>query len=379
MTILNRLFLRKLTDKFFKFINQLFIFKILGYHNDKPKRILVIKLSAMGDALCLMPSLRIIKRKFPHSEVHWLTSYRSSPDLFKQVDFLDKIIVLPMGFRLIFSLFEIWRFKYDVCIDFDQSYHFSETISNFANFNIGFKSQIKGSSFNLSLPYHSELNEKLLFLELTKILLDEFQSDGIAFDYTVYEILNSFCPSSRLLNFASELSKYATPVLIIYPGSSQNAIYRRWPISKYIELANSFDSQVKVIFSGGVDEIPFKSSLLESGLANSDHINNWSLLEWAWIFKNVANLFVGNDAGLLHLAESQNLPVIGIFGPNIYSKWGSLNPLSICVDKVLDCRPCIQGSLGLIPTSCSRGDVACLDISVSKVRSHVFEALFVLK
>ena len=77
---------------------------------------------------------------------------------------------------------------------------------------------------------------------------------------------------------------------------------------------------------------------------------------------------MGNDAGLLHLAESQGMPVVGIFGPNIYSKWGSINPASSAAEIELECRPCIKSYLGQVPSICMRGDVKCIeDISTKNV------------
>jgi ADP-heptose:LPS heptosyltransferase len=131
-------------------------------------------------------------------------------------------------------------------------------------------------------------------------------------------------------------------------------------MEKYIYIIKKINPYANFMVVGGPDEVELKQTLNISGLSTIDFINEWTLLELLWIFRNVANLFVGNDGGVLHLAESQGVPIVGIFGPALYSKWGSINPESIPIETEIDCRPCLRNFEGVVPSSCHRGDVACL-------------------
>ncbi len=350
--------------------------------SEKPKNILFIKLSAMGDVLCLLPSIRLLSEAFPDAKISLLTTRRSQPSLFQDISFIKKIYVLPTDiFKMVvfFPRFFYVLLKFDLVIDCDQYYKVSELISYFGRVSIGFKTKIKGTSFGISLPYDSRENEKIQFRRIVQSIVSEF--DGVPSEFSVEcpELLSKFIPSKKLKKLASNLASTGLPTIAIYPGSSMNASFRRWDLEKYIYIIKKINPYANFMIVGGPDEVELKQSLNMSGLSAIDFINEWTLLELLWIFKNVANLFVGNDAGVLHLAESQGVPIVGIFGPNIYSKWGSINSESVSIEVEIDCRPCLRSFEGHVPSACRRGDVACLGmIDAEVVANAIFKKIGVI-
>lgn len=338
---------------------------------NSPKKILVIKLSAMGDVVCLMPAVRLLHEAFDDVQIDWFTSRRSAPMFFSRIPFIRHVYIMPtQPLKLLFFFIRNFFYfrRYDLIIDYDQYYKISELISFLGKTNAGFTTPLKGEKYSLSIHYDPYRNEKLVFADLAKLIIANCNGQSTFYTPLLPELLNGFEPSERLLTFAERCYKSNKPVLVMYPGSSPNAIYRRWPISRYLELIGKFDQSCQVLVAGGPDELPLKDEILQAGCNSVDHIGSWSLHEWLWIFRHVKGIFVGNDAGLLHLAESQGMPVIGIFGPNIYSKWGSINPASSSAEIELECRPCIKSYLGQVPNCCKRVDVKCLaDISTESV------------
>jgi heptosyltransferase-2 len=67
--------------------------------------------------------------------------------------------------------------------------------------------------------------------------------------------------------------------------------------------------------------------------------------------------FVGNDSGLMHLAEAVGVPVVALFGPTVreFGYFPSL-PRSRTLERGLACRPCSRN--GAAP--CPKGTVECL-------------------
>ena len=115
-----------------------------------------------------------------------------------------------------------------------------------------------------------------------------------------------------------------------------------------------------MVIAGGPDEQDISITVAKEGLKAHNWIKRWSLLDWAWFFHNEKPCLMGNDGGLLHLAEAVRLPVIGIFGPSRFSKWGSVNPESIAFETDVDCRPCLRNYLGDVPQRCWKGTSECL-------------------
>jgi heptosyltransferase-2 len=68
-------------------------------------------------------------------------------------------------------------------------------------------------------------------------------------------------------------------------------------------------------------------------------------------------LFVGNDSGLMHLAEAVGVPVVALFGPTVQA-FGYFPSLaeSRVVERQLSCRPCSRNGA----TPCPRGTYECL-------------------
>jgi heptosyltransferase-2 len=68
-------------------------------------------------------------------------------------------------------------------------------------------------------------------------------------------------------------------------------------------------------------------------------------------------LFVGNDSGLMHLAEAVGVPVVALFGPTVetFGYYPSLAKSRV-IERRLACRPCSRN--GSIP--CPKGTGECL-------------------
>lgn len=84
-------------------------------------------------------------------------------------------------------------------------------------------------------------------------------------------------------------------------------------------------------------------------------------------------LFVGNDSGLMHLAEAVGVPVVALFGPTVES-FGYFPSLeaSRVVQRELACRPCSRNGA----TPCPKGTGECLAaIPAGRVLETVHAAL----
>ena len=273
--------------------------------------ILVIKLSAMGDALSLMPTLRAIKSAYPECQITWLTTHRTNPRLFTNIPFIDKIVTLiPVRRSTIPFLVQILFHPYDLSIDFDQYYQISEIISFIASHgnNVGFRTKLKGKSMVKFIDYDPMINEKIMFFNLAQTAFSEPLPEV---EFILPELLIGHSVSKDVIKFSEQFNGQ---IIYMYAGSSDNASFRRWPMVRFLELASSINnefSNYKIVFVGGPDEINFKSIVKTAGF--TDIINQYSLQEVFYLFTK-SKLFIGNDGGLLHLAESAGLPIVGIFG-----------------------------------------------------------------
>lgn len=346
---------------------------------ETPSSIMFIKLSAMGDALCLMPAIRMLSIAFPDSKIDWVTTSRSQPKMFSNIPYLNRIEVISLNHvSLIYDIVVLIRKlkSYDIIIDYDQYYSISEILAYLGKNNAGFNAPLKGKTYDIQELYQPFRNEKLQFLALTEKIIKYYGVDVPPYSPLLTELLLDFKPSVKLLTEADKLRSSGKPVIIIYPGSSGNASFRRWGLENYICIIKQLQNKCKIVIAGGPDEIEMKPQFISDEIKVSDWIGKWNLIEWAWIFRNISNLFVGNDGGLFHLADLMGLCSVTIFGPALYEKWGSINKTSSGVEINLDCRPCLKNYLGDVPQVCKRGDLACLNsIDVHSVVYQVEQKL----
>lgn len=329
-----------------------------------PKKILVIKMSALGDAVWLMPSLRFIKAKYPNAKLSWLTTERSSPHLFSPLEFINEIMIMPTNPLL--AVRYIVKNKgyfsdFDLIIDFDQYYAISELISLFGKISVGFRTSLKGASYDYSLNYAPFINERYHFYELACLAVNDTPTFQSSCFFELPELISDYHPSHCLVSLQKFIQSDNRRVVILYPGSSLNASFRRWSPTRYIQVVKELEDKFLFIVAGGPDEVELIQIFRNSLPSELIWINTLSLQDWLWFFRHNAYLFLGNDGGLMHLAESQGLPSISIFGPTLFAKAGSINARSIGIESDEACRPCIRNYEGIIPDKCMLGHLRCLD------------------
>ncbi len=83
-------------------------------------------------------------------------------------------------------------------------------------------------------------------------------------------------------------------------------------------------------------------------------IGQTNLLELAALMKRAA-LFIGNDAGPMHVAAAVGCPVVALFGPSDPKVWGPRGSKATVLYKGLDCRECFY-------PGCFRGESSCMKL-----------------
>ena len=331
----------------------------------RPRTILIIKLSAMGDILCLMPSVRMLANAFPSAKLDWLTTVRASPELFRPISFVNEILILPTSFIGLFGflLRDAWRLRrYDLIIDFDQYYRVSEVLARLGKISAGFHAPLKGKTFSIQKGYQAELNERHQFAALTQTVLQNWGLSPKGYNARLLEILSGHEAPIELRKLSEQLKGEAKDVLVVYPGSGKGAEYRRWGWDRFRKIIEEFQDRISILVAGGMDELDMRDAIDKEDLKVTNFINYWSLQDWIWLLSQIRPVVIGNDGGFLHIAEAAGIPTIGIFGPSRFSKWGSINPdsVGIEIETDLDCRPCLLNFLGQVPERCWKGTTQCL-------------------
>lgn len=158
--------------------------------------------------------------------------------------------------------------------------------------------------------------------------------------------------------------------LVLLPSASHET--KRWPLESFMVLAKKLLGITKVVILAGPED-HFCEKFNEIGQDNVLNLQGKTSIEESRDIVGGASLCIGNDTGLIHIAEAQRTPVFCLMGPT--SEYFGFYPHlkdSQVFSQDLWCRPCsATGS-----KKCFREEIFCLTkIQVDDVFNKALEVL----
>lgn len=315
-------------------------------------KILVIRLSSLGDVLLTTPVIRALKQKYPSPVIHYLIK----PNFTDAVSFNTNIEKIhTYSAESIESLLnDLGKEDFDLIIDLQ---------NNFRSREIGRRLKIDTMRFKKpSLKKFLLVNFKInLYSEIKSI--PEMYSDAIEGLTLDSDGLELSLPETQISKLNPDI-KY----IGFCPGSQH--FTKRWPEEYFIELGNLLNENnfAVVLFGGKSDETI--CSEISAELTNAINLqNNNDLLQTAADMR-LCKTIVTNDSGMMHTASSVGVPLLAIFGSSVrefgFSPYKV--PNLILENKSLSCRPCSH----IGKDSCPKGHFNCMNEITPQ---HVFNKL----
>ncbi len=364
--------LRKKVEE--KFNLEQMVRKTLEVYQEVRKRpkILVVKLGAMGDLILVVPSLRMLRERFPDASITLLVDRKIAP-VVSACPYLDDMILvdrkkLSNFFYLLKTARRIRREGFDMSIDLHNNKwtHLLAYLGGAVQ-RFGFSRGKWG--FLLNRPDRTfEVGDSPLrhqFRVLSKAGVTQF-------DDTL-----ELWPKPGTLEKAREAfamlePQKSTKMIGFVMGSSPNWPSKRWPSGHFLALAKRLfeKNDARIVLIGSPDEAdlsrPFYS--FEAGKV-LDLIGKTSLDELPAFFKQL-HLVVTGDTAPLHMAAAMNVPIVALFGPTDAKRHLPPGKKIDVLSHHLPCQPCYDGICKAKETQ------ACLThISVEEVFEHCQRAL----
>ncbi len=330
------------------------------------ENILVIKLRYIGDVLLTTPLFRVLREQFPQSRLTALVN-QGTESVLKNISSLDHIEVLPQGnwVQQIKFLRFIRSCRFDCVIDVSDGDRsaFLTAISG-ARMKIGFNREglWRGKAYSWSikgqygtmhmLDYHAQL---LIPLGMEpRVCAPE-------------------------LNVSDEESQAAEQILANYGLKGVNWVmlhpaarywFKAWSPERFAALGDALIKEgFQVVLVGSEPEQKVAEEVIQAGQQKFiSLVGKTTLRELAALMKQ-CRIFVGNDAGPMHMAAAVGCSVIALFGPTDPAVWGPRGKSCHTIYKGLDCRECFY-------PGCQRGKMSCMNlISEEEVISTSLEFL----
>ena len=317
------------------------------------KRILIVRLGAIGDVIRTLPALRALRANLPKAYICWVVEDRAASILKGHPD-LDRIFVVPRkkwernGLKMK-TLIEIWKFiknlrkeSFDLVLDFHGLFKSGLiTFLSGSGARVGFSRKFSREGNFLFLNHYISLPEK----KMNRVERNLFLVQALGLDIRNHDPIIPISLQDQELvemKFFPETS-FLGPRIVIHPGSSAKAPYKRWNYQRFAKLADILIQRYrgKVFFTAGTDEEELvKRIVLEMKESQYLFCRTETLTQLAEVIRR-SDLYIGNDTAPMHLAAFLRTPVIALFGPTDpienapYGKGES-----IIVRKDVGCNPC---------------------------------------
>ncbi|MGD9723854.1 MAG: glycosyltransferase family 9 protein [Pirellulales bacterium] len=297
-------------------------------------RILIVRLSAIGDVVHGLPVLCALRAAYPQAFLAWVVEGRTA-EILRCHPALDELIVVPRGWLK--RAREVWtlartlrRLEFDTAIDV-QGLTKSAVAARLsgAKRRVGFdgvdgREVSRWLNNRLVLPAATHVVDRNLEL-LRALDIDRPQA---RFDLTVPPA--DHAAADRLLEGLS----LAGPFAVINPGAGWPS--KLWPAERFAAVAHRLGQSrgvpSLVVWAGAQERAAAEQIVAASG-SWAKMAPPTSLGELVAIARR-ATLFLSSDTGPLHLAAAVGTPCVGLFGPMPAERNGPYGPGHIAVEKM---------------------------------------------
>ncbi|NWF52284.1 MAG: glycosyltransferase family 9 protein [Nitrospirae bacterium] len=318
-------------------------------NRDEVNKILVFQTGGIGDILRIFPLLEALRYEFPNAKIDTLTEY--PPDIFTLMDkknvinqnllfdFKGKSFLKKMLFIL-----ELRKSAYDLVISPSRGSGMLEC--SIIAFLIGKKWRAGFIKKGIGFLYTNKID----FQDSVSILMQNMnllKTIGIKKDMTKASININVTHNSLL--YAKEILKglkaKGRKIVAISPFVTNHPELFEWPLENFIELSKHLISKrnASVILLGSKKDYKMSCSFEEKLDEKKYFINlvgKTDLLKVCALIKS-SDIFIGNDSGLLHIANIFEIPSIGIFGPSsVEQVLSNSNEKTIIINHKAPCSPC---------------------------------------
>jgi heptosyltransferase II len=310
--------------------------------NKPPKRILAIRLQAIGDTVITLPYLQYLKNHLPNDTILDLFTREETNHIPKQIHLFNKIYSIGGGRSLKKQLFytalllpKLLLNRYDIVLDLQNN-----EVSNLVRKSLFPKAW---SSFDRFSPLSAG--------DRTRLTIEAAGLGPCGIDSNF--ILEK---DEEEVDFLKKNGwDKSNDLIVLNPaGAFEN---RNWPIDNYISFAHLWLNQFPQtqFLITGTNFIEKKAAYLKEKLGN--HLINLagtSSATQAFSILQRARLVLSEDSGLMHMAWISGIPTLAIFG-STRSDWARpLGENTFFLDSSeLECGNCMKAI-------CKYGDNHCM-------------------
>ena len=341
--------------------------------HDEPK-IVIIRLSSIGDIILTTPLVRALRRKFPDGVIDFVVKERYI-DLVRTNSHLSNVIAFDhtAGYNELRKLKKLIRKeRYDLLIDLHKNFRsvYLRSGSGAARVVKYRKDYIKRAllvwfginRFDTVVPIYQRYFRAAASLEITP------DDEG-----TELHVPEETSAHVRSILVKSGLQT-DQQLVVLCPGAGFAT--KRWYPEGFAAVGDHFSRNRNTMIGilGSYEDKNVCEAVQRHMMARSvSFAGTFSLIETAALMKQ-SSIVITNDSGLMHIAQTQRKPVVALFGSTTRELgYYPFAEKSFVIEKNLDCRPCTHNGR----KTCPKKHFKCMLDSTPDEVIEAAEQLFV--
>lgn len=291
---------------------------------ERPEKILILKPCCISQVMLTTPLLAALSEAFPDAQIDWAVSnwarsaVVANPRLSELID-TGNVGMADQTRSAVRQLIErIREENYDTCFVPSRS-----TLLGYIAWQAGIKQRIglnengRGFAYTMAVPSKDDqMHEAAKYLSL---------ATAVGIDHPAQM---EFYPADRDRSIVTELLVDEIdwlgdrPLVLLHPGGAENPVrpneLKRWPVERFALLANHLVRKIgaQLLLVGAESDRTLCSSVAGLSSAKTSNLAGRLTLGQLGALAEIADLYIGNDAGTTHVAAAVGCPTLAIFGPS---------------------------------------------------------------
>jgi lipopolysaccharide heptosyltransferase II len=299
-----------------------------------PEKVLILQTCCLSQVMLATPLLAVLHEAFPKARFDWAVSEWARPAIVSNPRLTELIStgdgnLQKWSWRQIGGLVKRLRAEqYDTCFIASRSgllcyIAWQARIPQ----RIGLNFQSRGFAHTIAVrPPREEKHAAAIYLSLAEAVgVEEKMISGSGFEFYPPD-RDRLAMTQRLVEEMDWLGD--VPLVIMHPGGGTNPIMseslKQWPVERFALLANHLvrNHGARIVLVGADEEREPAQAIAGLMATNLTNLCGEVSLGEVGALCEVADLYIGNDAGPTHVAAAAGCSTLAIYGPSdpAYSK-----------------------------------------------------------
>jgi ADP-heptose:LPS heptosyltransferase len=331
------------------------------------RRILFVKFAEQGSTVLAYPAILRAIEMVGRENVYFVV-FEDNRFILDAMEVIPEANVITIATKSVYglatgalrALLHVRKIGIDGVVDMEFLTRFSAILT----FMTGAKSRVGFHTFFGDGPYRGDLmthrllyNPHLHTSQMFEAMVEALTRDPAVlptFNFTpsVNQPLARFRPSPAEVAEIDALLRRenprigSAPIILLNPNASDLLPLRRWPATRYVELARRLLERYPDLFIGFTgapsEAVPNNRLADEVGSDRVIRLAGKTTLRQVLALYTRCEILVTNDSGPAHFASMTPIRVVALFGPEIPALFAAQSPNAIALWAGIACSPCVN-------------------------------------